>query len=102
MVRVGCGVVFTLMAANAGCRQSAGVVVVGVARSAGHGGMRAGQRERGVVVVKGGARPVGGRVAGFASRRESGGGVIRVGGAVVVRLVAAYAGGRQRTVVGCG
>jgi len=67
------------------------VVVVDVAQCAGHAGVRAGQRERGVVMVEGRSRPCGGAVANFAGCREAGSRVRRVVGAVVIRHVAVRA-----------
>ena len=72
------------------------VIVVGVARCARQGGVRAGQREAGRVVVERGARPVRRSVADRAVGREVGRlvscGLCR---AVVIGLVARVAGGRQ-------
>ena len=88
-----------LVAAVAGRRQRTGVVIVGVAAGARHCRVRARQRERRVVVVERRRGPARGRVALRAVRRECGGvgRVRRIRGPVVVRLVAADAGCRQRT-----
>ena len=85
-------VVIGLMAADTG-RGQRGVVTVDVAVGAcpGRYGMGSGQGERRVVVIKRGICPYGGVVAQFASCRESGGGMRRVGGAGVVLLVARVA-----------
>ncbi len=98
VVRVSSALEILLVAAVAGRRQG-GVVVVGVARRAGHGGMRPRQRERGVVVIEGRASPVGRAVAHVACGREAGRGVIGIVGAVVIRLVATVAGRRQGGVI---
>jgi hypothetical protein len=87
------GVVVVHRMAAVAIRRKSRVVVVHVAKGAGHGGMRSGQRERGVVVIKAGARPVGRAVADVASGREADLGVIRGVGVVVVGLMAADAGG---------
>ena len=58
--------------------------IVDVAETASHGGVRAGERERGVVVVEGGPGPIGGGVAGVACCGEAGGRVGGVGGPVPV------------------
>ena len=63
VVRIRRARVIGLVAAVAGCRQRAGVVAVHVAVRAGNRGVRAGQRERGVVVVERGVSPSGGVVA---------------------------------------
>src|SRR5258708_18175271 len=62
--------------------------VVDVAVGAGHGGVRAGQREWRVVVIEDCPGPCRSGVAGGASSREACGHVIGVVGAGVVRLVA--------------
>jgi len=92
MVRVGRALVISLMASVASGRQGR-VVVVHVAEVAGHGGVRARQREGRVVVIEAGARPVGRAVADVASSREPDLGMIRVVRVVVVGLVTAHAGG---------
>ena len=66
--------------------------VIDVAKIAGHRGVRAGQRERRVVVIEGCARPVRGGVAGVAGGGEARRRVIGIGGAVPIRLVASVAG----------
>ena len=86
-----------LVATVAGCRDG-GVVVVGMARGAGHRGMEAKQREH-RRVIEGRRSPIRRGVAKRAISRESGGYVGRIGGAREVRLVATVAVGRQRRVV---
>src|ERR1019366_9523944 len=85
-------VVVVLVAAPAGAARQA-VVVVHVALGAQQAGMRARQGEPGSRVVEGGAGPVEGRrsVALGAVLREAGSFVRRVGGSVVIGLVAAPA-----------
>jgi len=83
------------MAANARDRQRC-VVVRHVALGAGHRRVEPGQRERRVVVIKHGTRPAHCRVAGRASRRETGSRMRRAVRVVVIRRVAAYASNRQR------
>src|ERR1035438_2285637 len=101
LVRRGGGsVVVGLVAAPAGAARQA-VVVAHVALSAQQAGMRAGQREPGRRMVKRGAGPVEGRgsVAQGAVLRESGGLMWRVGGPIVISLVAVPAGPAGQAVV---
>lgn len=85
--------------------QSAAVVPINVAQRAGHGCVRAGQREGGRVVIESGGRPIRRRVADGTIRRESSRDVIRhrpaqCGGALPCSQMAAVAGGRiQREIV---
>jgi len=87
VVRIGRAVVVALVATHAGRRQRR-VVVVHVAISAGHGGVRAGQRESRRVVIEGSAGPVRRAVADIARRRETHRCVLRIICIVVIRLVA--------------
>ena len=89
---VGGVVVIGLMAADTG-RGQRGVVPVDVAVSAypGRHDMSSGQGECRVVVIKGGICPDSGVMTEFASRRESGRRVDRIGGTRVVRLMARIA-----------
>lgn len=85
-------------------RQSAGVIAVYVTKRASHRDVQPGQRERRAVVIERRRRPIRGRVAKRAVLREIRGHVVRnratqVRRAVVIGLVAAPAGGRQRAVV---
>ena len=97
VIGVCCSSPVRLVAAIASGRQG-GVVVVGVALGAGHGGMRASEREHGRVVEgRGGPGCCG--VAEGAIGGESGGHMSGIGGAGKVCLVAAIAGGGQRCVV---
>src|ERR1700756_3752067 len=94
--------------AAAGSRQ---VVTAGggaVAKGTCHRGMQSGEREAGVVVVKGGIGPIDHVVAGIAGSREVGSDVVRYratqsGGALPIGLVAEIAcgvrGRTQRVVV---
>ena len=79
------------MAVDAGCAVQA-VVVIDVALDALHGGMESSECEAGRRMVNGGARPVGGGVAGVASGGEPSGFVRRIIGAVIVSLMAVDAG----------
>ena len=92
MIRIRGSVVVRLVATHAGGRQRR-VVVVHVATRTGHCRVRPGQREGGRVVVERGSAPVGGAVAGITRIREPDLCVIRIGGFVVIRLVARDAGG---------
>ena len=92
MIRVRGSVVVRLVTTHAGCRQRR-VVIVHVATGAGHGGVRAGEREGRGVVVERGPAPVGGAVAGITRIREPDLCVIRIGGFVVIRQVTGYARG---------
>ena len=87
-----------LMAAVARCGERR-VVVVYMALRAGHGSVRAGERERCVVVVECSARPVGCAVAGGAGGRKASADVIRIRGAGVVSLMAGVTIGRDGCVV---
>jgi len=87
-----------LMAAITVCRECR-VVVVGVARGTGNGGVRAGKRERSVVVIEGRRGPAAGGVTDRAVSREAGRDVIWVGGSGEVFLVAAVTTCRQSCVV---
>lgn len=102
MVRIGGVVVIGLVTAHARRWQSR-VVVIDVAHHAGHGRCRVEprQRERGVVVIKGRARPVRGAMAGIARGRESCRCVWWRIRTVVVGLVARDAGriGRRQTII---
>src|SRR5579859_7841450 len=100
VIRIGGSVVVRRMAGVAIGGQRTRVVVVGVAQCAGHGGVSAGQREGGGVVVKRGSSPIRGGVAHVAGGWEAGSRVRRVGGAVVIRHMAAGAKGGQRAVIG--
>src|ERR1019366_7632691 len=80
-------VVIGLVAVPAG-RAVQPVVVVDVARGTLLAGVETHQGEAGGGVVEGGAGPIGGRVAPGAILREVGRLVRRIGGSVVVRLVA--------------
>jgi len=100
MGRIGRPVPIGLVAAVAKGRQ--GAVVggrAGMAQHALHGGVEAGQRERGGRVIERRRSPVGGRVADGAIGREAGGDVRRVGGSGEVRLMAGIAGCGQVVVV---
>ena len=57
--------------------QRAAVVVIHMAQRAGHGGVRAGQRERGRAVIECRSRPICSRVADRTVRRETRRNVIR-------------------------
>jgi len=67
------------------------VVVVYVARRAGDGLVRAGEREASGAVVKASARPAGRVVARLAGRRVFGSRMRRIGGFLVIRVVAVVA-----------
>jgi hypothetical protein len=73
--------------------------IVDVAQSAGDRRVRAGERERRVVVIKDRPGPVCRRMAGVARCRESRSSVGGIRGSIPICLVAAIAGGRQRCVV---
>ena len=90
VIRVSRAVVVRLVATHT-CRRQRRVVVVYVATGAGHGGVRAGQRERRCVVVERGPTPIGGAVAGITRIREPDLCVVRICGFVVVRQVTGYA-----------
>jgi hypothetical protein len=79
--------------------KAAGVIVIDVAQSALHGGVRARQRELRRVVIKRCSRPHGNGVAHLTIRRETSRDVIRVRRPVVVSLMAGVAGGGRRRVV---
>ena len=98
VIRIGGAGVIGHMAAGAKCWR-ADEYVVNVAQRACYAGVEAGKWEWGVVVIESGIEPVSRRVAGVARGREAGDCVCRVGGAVVVGLVAAVAKRRQRAVV---
>ena len=71
-----------------------GVVAgIGVARRAHAVGTAVVEREEGVVESR--AQPAGRRVAGFASCREPGGGMRRIGRALVIRFVTGITVGRS-------
>ena len=73
---------------------------VHVALDAIHTDVRAGERERRVVVIEGRSGPGGCRMAGIARGRESRGGVIRICGSVPIGLVTAVAvRGKRREVI---
>ena len=98
VIRVGCGGVFRLMAGVAifrRCRK----VACSVAQCAGNRFMSAGERERSVVVIEVRAGPSRSVVTSFAGSGEARGGVIRVGRARVVRLMAGVAVCRRRRIV---
>src|SRR5271165_538459 len=97
---IGCGVVIRLVATDAGRRERRVIVVDVAAHALRRGdGVHAGQREWRVVVVERRVRPQDGVVAQFALLRESGGGVIRVGGSVEVGQMTGHAGGAGQVVV---
>src|SRR5215469_11134607 len=94
--------------AATGCRQVVAARGGAVAQGASNAGVQTGEREAGVVVVKGGIGPIDHVVAGIAGGREVGSDVVRnaatqSGGALPIRLVAEIAGGvgggAQRVVV---
>jgi len=76
-----------LVAAVAGCGQRC-VVVIRVAGSTGNRGMRAGQRERGCVVIESRPGPIRSGVACSAGGGEAGGHVIGTGGSGEIGFVA--------------
>ena len=76
-----------------------GKYIIDVAQVAGNRRVGAGQRERRVVVVEGRSRPVRCGMAGIACGREAGRCVVGIVCSGVIRLVAAVACGRKRTVV---
>lgn len=92
------GVEVCLVAPVAGGGQSC-VVVIRVALSAGYGGMGAGERERGGVVIEGRGIPTACRMAERAIRWEPSRDVIGIGRPGEVRLVAGIAGRRRIHVV---
>ena len=100
---VGCGVVVVLRVAAVASGRQRPLVIVGVARSTSHGGMRAGEGESRCVVIKGRIQPRRRAMAQRTILREIGGNVVRhtgVGcGVVVVLRVAAVASGRQSSLV---
>jgi len=97
VVGIGGPVKVFLVAAVTGGRHGF-VVVVDMAQGAGHGGVRANQREyRGVIEGRGG--PDRGVMAESAIGRESRCNVVGIGGPGEVFVVASVAGGRQRSVV---
>ena len=71
--------------------RSAGELSTRVALSAGHGHVSTCERERRLVVIELGSRPLRGRVASNAPRRESGRRVIRIIGLLKVGQMAAHA-----------
>ncbi len=73
--------------------------VIDVARRAGYGNVRPGQRERGLIVIEHRSIPRRCVVAGFAGRGESRRDVIGIRGPGVIRLVAGVAISRHRCVV---
>lgn len=75
------------------------VVIVHMALSASHGDVRAGQRERGVVVIEGRVRPRCGVVAGSARCRKTRRNVIWIVGIRVICRVAGIAISRHRCVI---
>src|SRR5580704_11211494 len=85
-----------LVAPIAVCRKTAGEVIVDVALSAGNRDVCAGQRERGLVVVKLSVQPCGRAVANLAGGRESRRYVIGIGGPGEISLVATETIRRQR------
>lgn len=87
-----------LVASIASCGKGS-VVVIDVALCAGDGGMRAGQWECRVVVIKGRPGPGRGVVACGAGGGEARRGVGGIGGSVPIRFVAGVAIGRNRSVV---
>src|SRR5579859_3188398 len=86
--------VYGLMAAVAIGRR-AREVVVHVAARASHAGVCTGQRERGLTVIEGRSRPRGRVVAHRTILRESGGRMIRVRRALVLRLMTRITGRAQ-------
>lgn len=73
--------------------------IIDVAKGAGHGGVRAGQRERCAVVIEGGPGPGRCGVAGIASGGEACCCMRGIRGSVIVCLVATVASGGKRSVV---
>ena len=92
--RIGGPVPVGLMAVIAGSWQGQ-VIVIGMAGRARYGGVRAGKRERRVVVIECRSGPVRGAVAGIAGGGEARSGMRRTVGSIPIRLVAAVARGRQ-------
>ena len=88
VIRLGRTLEILQVAGHAG-RAGQIVVAVHVTLRALNGGVRAGERESGVVVIEGRRRPRGRVVALLASLRESAGNVIRVGRALKILQVAA-------------
>src|ERR1035441_8032006 len=95
---IGGPVIVGLMAVPAS-RAGQAEVIVDVALHALQGSVRAGEGEAGGSVIKRGARPIGGGVAGGTILRETRGFVRWVGGVVVVGLVAGPAGAGGQAVV---
>ena len=98
VIRIGGPGVVHLMTAVAGRRQSR-VIVVNVARRAGHRNVRTRQREGRVVVIEGCTCPADRRVTQGAIGGKRRRYVIRIGGPRIVSLVAAVTGRRQSRVV---
>ena len=94
MVRIG-GALVVLQVAGIASGGQRGVLAAGMALSASRGGVCAGQRKFGGAVIKGGRHPCRGGVAELAILRESGGSVIRIGGALKIFQMARSAGGRR-------
>ncbi len=90
VIRIG-GAVVVLGMAGVAVGRGPSEDVIDVAARAGHGGVRAGQREGRVVVVEDRAGPACGGMAGCARRREASGLVIRIGRAGEVLGVARVA-----------
>src|ERR1017187_10445102 len=95
---IGGPVIVGLMAVPAS-RAGQAEVIVDVALHALQGSVRAGEGEAGGSVIKRGAGPIGGGVAGGTILRETRGFVRWVGGVVVVGLVAVPAGAGGQAVV---
>lgn len=99
MIRVGRTVEVRLVARITRRRRIA-IVVACVALRAAQRGMHASQRiVRILGVIKRDIRPVGGRVAGFARSRETGGRMIRVCRSSPIRLMTSEACRRQSCVI---
>jgi len=90
-----CGPVVILGVTSIAVGGQSGEVVVHVACGAGHGFVRAGQREGGLVVIEDRARPSGGGMAGLARGGEARLSMVGTGGAVVILGVAGIAVGRN-------
>lgn len=98
VIRIGRALVVSFVATVA-IRGHGRVVVVHVATGTRDGRMRTGQRKGRVVVIKRGRGPRGGAVANIALLRESGAGVVWIGGVLVIRQVTGDARGAGQAVV---